>query len=388
MNVPQQPSVLAPREPVYRAFDFGVTRALRRDVGAITYLRCDQDLLAYPVRMSDRLLHWAAATPDQPLFAQRDPARGGEWRSLSFAQALHSARAIGQALLDRGLNAERPLAILCENSLEHAMLALGAMVAGVPFCAVSPAYSLISQDHAKLRHVLQTLTPGLIYVGDWDRFGRPVQACVGPDIEVVLVAALPAVAAQRKLTPLSDLLSTAPTAALDAAMQASGPDTIVKFLFTSGSTKAPKAVINTQRMICANQQQMRQSMPFLAEEPPILVICASGMACSCWRARQRHHATRKRRRARRAGAKGRDRLRHPARPGCDRLAQPRRLRPHLQSGLGSVGPVRAPDWFYRGLLSAQEKGRIESGLFLACMLVERRRIELPTFALRTRRSPS
>ena len=270
MNALQKPAVPATATPVYRDFTFGVTRAVRHVAGDITYLRCDQALQPFPDRMTDRLLHWAAANPDQPLYAQRDPARGGEWRYLRFGQALQAARSIGQALLDRGLNAERPLAILSENSLEHAMLALGAMLAGVPFCAVSPAYSLVSQDFDKLRHVVHTLTPGLVYAADWERYQRPIEAVIGPDVEVV-VNTLPAAAPGRRLISLSDLLAAPPTAALDAAMQATGPDTIVKFLFTSGSTKLPKAVINTQRMICANQQQLCQSIPFLAEEPPVLV---------------------------------------------------------------------------------------------------------------------
>ncbi len=261
----------APTTAVYRDFRFGVTRALRETVGDTTYLRCEQDLAPYPPRMTDSLLHWAQATPDQPLFAQRDPAQGGAWRYLRFGQALQAARSIGQALLNRGLNAERPLVILSENSLEHAMLALGAMVAGVPFCAVSPAYSLVSKDFDKLRHVVQTLTPGLVYAQDWERFRQPIEAVIAPDVEVVVHMHPPAASTTRRLTPLSELLATDPTPALDAATQATGPDTIVKFLFTSGSTKLPKAVINTQRMLCANQQQLRQSIPFLAEEPPVLV---------------------------------------------------------------------------------------------------------------------
>ncbi len=260
------------KPPVYREFTFGVTRAVHRQAGDSTYLRCDQTLQPYPPRMTERLVHWAATTPDAPLYAQRDPARGGAWRTLSFAQALQAARAIGQALLDRGLDAQRPLVILSENSLEHAMLALGALYAGVPFSAVSPAYSLVSQDFDKLRHAMHTLTPGLVYAADWDRFRRPVEAVVGPDVEVTVNAPpAQAPASGRRLTSLSDLLATVPTPALEAAMLATGPDTIVKFLFTSGSTKAPKAVINTQRMVCANQQQLRQSVPFLAQEPPVLV---------------------------------------------------------------------------------------------------------------------
>ncbi|MBI2728832.1 MAG: feruloyl-CoA synthase [Polaromonas sp.] len=254
----------------FRPFDFGVTRALRRDAGAVTYLQAEQPLQPYPERMTDRLLHWARLKPDQPLYSRRDPALGGDWRYLTFAQALESARAIGQALLDRGLNAERPLAILSENSLEHAMLALGAMYAGVPFCAVSPPYSLVSKDFDKLRHVMDTLTPGLVFAADWQRYGRAIEAVVPRDVEVV-IGADDTEAAGRDITPFADLLKTQATAQVDAAMAATGPDTLVKFLFTSGSTKLPKAVINTQRMICANQQQMAQSMPVITESPLVLM---------------------------------------------------------------------------------------------------------------------
>jgi feruloyl-CoA synthase len=255
--------------PVFRELRFGITRAVCREEGGNTYLRAEQALQPYAQRMTDRLVHWAAVKPEQPLYAQRDPAQGGAWRYLTFAQALQSARSIGQALLDRGLSAERPLAILSENSLEHAMLALGAMAAGVPFCAVSPPYALVSKDYDKLHHVVRTLTPGLVYAADWARFGPAIQATVGPDVEVVVDA--PPDGAPRPLTSLRTLLDTAPTPVLDAATAATGPDTILKFLFTSGSTNLPKAVINTQRMVCANQQQIRQSIPFLAEEPPVLV---------------------------------------------------------------------------------------------------------------------
>lgn len=256
--------------PVFRPFTFGVTRARSRSGAAATYLQAEQPLQPYPERMTDRLVHWAAARPDQPLYSRRDPARGGEWQHLTFAQALDAARAIGQALLDRGLNAERPLAILSENSLEHAMLALGAMYAGVPFCAVSPPYSLVSRDFDKLRHVMDTLTPGLVFAADWRRYGPAIEAVVPTDAEVV-IGADDTQAAGRDITPFADLLKTQATPQVDAAMAATGPDTLVKFLFTSGSTKLPKAVMNTQRMICANQQQMAQSMPVITESPLVLV---------------------------------------------------------------------------------------------------------------------
>ena len=260
----------------FRPFTFGVTRAVCSTQGVNQYLSAEQSLEPYPQRMTDRLLHWANAAPQRTLYARRDAALAGDWRHLTFAQALQSARSIGQALLDRGLSTERPLVILSENSLEHAQLALGAMLVGVPFCAVSPAYSLVSQDFDKLRHVLAILTPGLVYAADFKRYGRAITSTLPAGTEVILDEIdTDSIAGYNHwaltLTNFSEILATQPTSAVDTAMQATGPDTIVKFLFTSGSTKLPKAVINTQRMVCANQQQMRQSMPAIAQEPLVLM---------------------------------------------------------------------------------------------------------------------
>lgn len=257
--------------PRYRAMRFGITRALLREgADGVRYLRGDAELPPYAHRMTDRLVHWAEVQPDAVFMARRErlaDGSTGDWRKVTYRQALHAARSIGQALLDRGLDAERPVAILGENSLEHALLALGCLYAGIPHCPVSPAYSLVSQDFDKLRHVLATLTPGMVFAPD-ARYGRAVAATVGNDVEVVLGEGE---LEGRATTPLSALLAVDPTPAVEAAMQATGPDTITKFLFTSGSTKLPKAVINTHRMWCANQQQMRTSMPLLAEIQPVLV---------------------------------------------------------------------------------------------------------------------
>ena len=257
--------------PRYRPLRFGVTRALtRHGAGGAQYLSADQALQAFDARMSDRLAHWARSTPDVSFMAQRArQADGslGEWRHLSYAQALDGARGIGQALLERGLSAERPLLILSENSLDHALLALGCLVAGVPWCPASAPYSLISTDYSKLRHVYDTLTPGLVFAAD-TRYAKAIVKVVAPDVEVVLAHGQ---LEDRPFTPFQALVDTPATAAVDEAMAATGPDTIVKFLFTSGSTKLPKAVINTNRMWCANQQQMRQSMPVLQDEPPVLI---------------------------------------------------------------------------------------------------------------------
>jgi feruloyl-CoA synthase len=260
------------KQAKYRPLKFPVTRVVLRDgPGGVRYMKAEQPLGEHAPRLTDRLVHWAHADPDRTFIARRvrnADGTTGEWRHISYREALDSARRIGQALIDRGLSAERPVAVLSENDLEHAMLALGCIYAGVPYCPVSPAYSTISQDYAKLRHVLGTLTPGLVFAADGARYGKAIAAAVGPEVEVVLANG---VLDGREWTPFAALLATPAAPAVDAAMQATGPDTIAKFLFTSGSTKLPKAVINTHGMWCANQQQMCQSMPVLAEEPPVLV---------------------------------------------------------------------------------------------------------------------
>ncbi|MES2942380.1 MAG: feruloyl-CoA synthase [Pseudomonadota bacterium] len=259
-------------QPRYRPLQFGVTRVKTRQANdGVVYVQAEQPLEAYAERLMDRLNHWAATTPGQTWMAQRvRNADGslGDWHHISYAQALESARCIGQALLGFGLSADKPVVILSENDLEHALLVLACMYIGVPHCSVSPAYSLISQDFDKLRHVLNTLTPGLVFASNGARFGKAIHAAVGKDVTVVLASGQ---LEGRDTLAFADLLATQPTDAVDAAHRNTGPDTIAKFMFTSGSTKLPKAVVVTQRMWCANQQQMRQSMPVLAEEPPVLV---------------------------------------------------------------------------------------------------------------------
>jgi feruloyl-CoA synthase len=257
--------------PRYRAMPFGVTHAtLRQGAGGVQYFEADQPLGAYARRMTDRLLQWAALAPERTFMARRErlpDGRTGDWIHLTYRQALAQARAIGQALLARGLDAERPVAILSENSLEHALLALGCLYVGIPYCPVSPSYSTVSQNFEKLRHVWATLTPGLVFAADARRYGRAIEAVVPPDAEVVLIeGAIPG----RRVTPWQELLNTEPTAAVEAAMEQVHPGTITKFLFTSGSTKNPKAVINTHRMWCANQQQIRQCFPVVGRQPVLL----------------------------------------------------------------------------------------------------------------------
>ncbi|HET9736315.1 MAG TPA: AMP-binding protein, partial [Burkholderiales bacterium] len=229
---------------------------MRRDDGAV-FLRSPHVLGPYPLNLTSRLERWAREIPTRTFAAQRDPAGG--WRMLSYADAHARVRRLGEALLARGLSAERPVAVLSENSLEHLLLTLAALHVGVPCAPVSPAYSLLSKDYAKLRFVFGLATPGLVFAQDEARFAAAIAAAVPKGTEVVF---------GERFAALEALV---PSARVDEAHARTGPDTIAKFLFTSGSTGQPKAVINTQRMLCANQQMLVQSLPYLAEVPPVLV---------------------------------------------------------------------------------------------------------------------
>jgi feruloyl-CoA synthase len=259
----------------YRPMEFGVPRVVVREGSSgVRYVRGEPELLPYARTMGERLAHWAKNAPDRTLFARRvrhADGTAGDWQHLSFAQALDGARRIGQALLDRGLNAERPVVILSENDLEHALLSLACLYVGVPYCSTSPAYSIVSTDHGKLKHVMSTLTPGLVFASDGARFAKALNAAVPADCAVVLTNLGGYSRPEGELLTFEQLLATEPTAAVDEAHARVSPDTIAKFLFTSGSTKMPKAVINTHRMWCANQQQMRQSMTPLTQDPLVLV---------------------------------------------------------------------------------------------------------------------
>ena len=234
----------------------------RRADGTVL-LRSPQPLGPYPAKLTERLQHWAKIAPERTLFAQRD---GTGWRKVSYAQALNEAQRIGAALLKRNLSAERPIAILSGNDIEHALLALGALYAGIPYAPISPAYSLVSSDLGRLRSIFKLITPGLVFASDGTQFARAIDSVVPADVELAVTRNPP----PRGTTLFSDLAAE-PTDAIDAAHAKVGPDTIAKFLFTSGSTGIPKCVINTQRMWCANQQMLVQALAYFADEPPVIL---------------------------------------------------------------------------------------------------------------------
>ena len=261
-------------QPGRSAFAEGVRRVRMRTSGASVQrlpggaflIKPDEALRPYPKVLTDRLAHWAKTAPERVCIARR--GADDEWRLLTYAQVWDSVRSIGQALLDRGLSAERPVAILSENDLEHFLLTLAGQHVGIPTAPLSPAYSLVSRDFGKLRHTLKILTPGLVFASDGARYAPAIEAVVGEHVEIVTTTAPPD---RRYAALFTGLLETNPTPGVAAAHEKIDPDGVAKFLFTSGSTAMPKAVVNTHRMICSNQQMIAQIFGFLEDEPPVIV---------------------------------------------------------------------------------------------------------------------
>jgi feruloyl-CoA synthase len=229
---------LGPRDMVWQ----------RRDDGTLL-MRSADPLSPHVDRLTDRLFETAVAHPDRVLIARRENGTG-EWVRVTYGEAAPRIRAMARALHARGLSAERPVVMLSGSSIEHALLAFGALVAGIPYASVTPAYALLDKTHEKLRHVLKLLTPGLVFVQEAAPFAAAL-AHVAPGTEIVQGADIAGLAA----------------AGDDPAPPA--PDDIAKFIFTSGSTGLPKAVTITHRMWAANQQMFLQAFPFLGETPPV-----------------------------------------------------------------------------------------------------------------------
>jgi feruloyl-CoA synthase len=237
------------------------------------YMRSTRSIEPYPVRLTDRLEHWAAQAPDRVFLAQRPTPAPGQapdsvtgWRTVTYKEALAQVRRLAQGLLDRKLSRDRTVVILSGNSIEHALLALAAMYVGVPYAPIAPAYSLQANEFGTLRQVFERMRPALAFASEGALFERALTDALPAGVELAVSLSAPA---SLPSTSFADLQAE-PTAAVDAARDLVNGDTVAKVLFTSGSTGKPKGVMNTQRMLCSNQVMIATHFKFLGDEPPVL----------------------------------------------------------------------------------------------------------------------
>lgn len=237
----------------------------------VQIINSEQALHEYARCWTDQLEYWAEKTPEQMFVAQRDEQ--GEWQKFTYAQTVKRVRQIASWLLTQPVSVERPIVFLCGNSVEHLMLALAGMYVGIAHAPVSPAYSLIATDYSKLQHIFEILTPGLIVVDELAPYENAIQS-VCQDTATPVAVIKGDITAQKITNPtisFSTFWDFPESSDVDVENAKVSGDSIAKILFTSGTTGMPKGVINTQRMICANQVMIHQVMQFLKDQPPIMV---------------------------------------------------------------------------------------------------------------------
>jgi len=254
-----------PERPIRPVHVIAPRAVFEHKPNGVVYVRSTETLGDYPDRLTDCLRLWAQQAPDRIFLAQRGPDEN--WEKITYGDAWRRVRRLAAGLLQRGLSPATPLVILSGNSIEHGLLALAAMYIGVPYAPIAPAYSLAVREYQALEHVWQNLAPGMVFVRDGAQFSAALKAVARGAVQIVHHGSAPHGFASIRL---EDLERTEPTSDIDYANEQTGPDSVIKILYTSGSTGLPKGVITTNRMLCSNQQMIRQVMQCLAEEPPVI----------------------------------------------------------------------------------------------------------------------
>ena len=226
-------------------------------------LRSPQSLLPYERQIGNRLRKAAKSVPDHVFLAERGSDRN--WNKVTYVEAQKQADSISQSLLERGMGGSQPLIILSQNSIKHALLTLGAMQVGVPVVPVSVAYSTVSTDYAKLKHIFSLVRPGMVFIETYEKFRKALAAVEVDGLEIVSVGQ------SESFTSFEELIAAVPGPQVEKAFQSVGPRSVAKYLFTSGSTGMPKGVINTQKMLCANQQMIAQTRVSSTPQYPVVV---------------------------------------------------------------------------------------------------------------------
>ncbi|MBN9673803.1 feruloyl-CoA synthase [Roseibium aggregatum] len=226
-------------------------------------LRSKHELTKPVARTGDWLLKWADKAPDRVFLAERS---GAGWREETYASVLQKVRAVGSSLLARGLGPETPILVISGNGVDHGILALAAQYVGVPIVPVAEQYALIHGAHGRLREAIRLIGPRMVYAVDAEQYGEALDLDVLQGVEIVCSRP-----GSRSVTAFADLLKGDNATDPDAAFDTVTADTVGKILMTSGSTSSPKGVLTTHRMMCVNQEQLADALPFLRARPPVIV---------------------------------------------------------------------------------------------------------------------
>ncbi|MFN3489076.1 MAG: feruloyl-CoA synthase [Emticicia sp.] len=251
---------------MYKNTQFGPTKTHKKQLeNAVVHFKNEQLLADFPIKITDKLVHWAKTKPNHTFIGRRNPATR-DWEKLSYIETLEKVKSVAQYLLNLEFTPDETVVILSENSLEHALLVLASVHIGITYTPISPPYSLVSDDFGKLKHCLELMTPKVIFAQSGKVYQKAIELSktLFPDAIIITVDGENGVYFQ-------EILNTKPTLDVEVAAAKVNADTIAKVLFTSGSTGLPKGVMNHQGMWCANLQQITQVLPFMQQQSPVFI---------------------------------------------------------------------------------------------------------------------